>query len=69
MQYQLFEKDNAKDVVASSDCADDFAAQKWAQDWTSANAKSDEYLLERSGGGFSALMFKTVAGQWYMMRR
>lgn len=69
MQYQLLEKTNPANVVATGECEDDFKAEKWAQGWTSANAKSDEYLLERSGGGFSALMFKTVAGQWYMMRR
>jgi hypothetical protein len=69
MEYQLFEKNNSKDVVASKNCDDDFSAEKWAREWTSANGKSDEYLLERTGGGFSSLMLRTTAGQWYMMRK
>jgi hypothetical protein len=69
MEYQLFEKISSTAAVAVKDCTDDFAAEKWAQNWTKANGKADEYILERSGGGFSARVFRTIAGQWYLMRK
>jgi len=69
MEYRLTETRIPQNVIAVKDCVDDFAAEKWARDWATVNGKTDEYSLERVGGGFSAVTFKTVGGQWYVMRR
>jgi hypothetical protein len=69
MEYKLFDKADANTCIARIYCKDDFAAEKWGREWLSANAASDEYILEREGGGFSALLLRTVAGQWYVMRK
>lgn len=68
MDYRLFEThDTAAHAVATANCSDQFAAEKWARDWVSANGRCDEYTIGREDGASSSL-FKTTSGQWYVMR-
>lgn len=68
MDYRLYDKNNPAEAVAHADCGDDFQAEKWARKWAADNGSSDDYRIEREGGGFSARLFKTVGEQWYIMR-
>jgi hypothetical protein len=68
MEYRLYLHNERQVVIAHRDCADDFIAENWARDWVTKNAASDNYLLEREDGGFSAKLLHTVGGQWYTMR-
>jgi hypothetical protein len=54
--------------LANSDCPDDFAAEKWARRWASSNEHGDDFFIDREDGNYSALLFRTAAGQWYVMR-
>jgi len=69
MEYQLYEASNPGQSVAKAQLADDFAAERWAREWASGHATADNYRIEGAGGGFAARLFKTVAGQWYIMRQ
>lgn len=69
MYYQLFEASNPAEQIARGHFDDDFTAEKWARDWASRQGKNDDYLIRRIDGGLSAHLFRTVAGQWYIMRQ
>jgi hypothetical protein len=69
MVYRLYENENPAEIVAQTECGDDFEAEKWARQWAADHGKSDDYRIERDGGGFSARLFKTIGDQWYVMRQ
>ncbi len=70
MDYNLIIKDDEScEPVASGAFDDDFAAEKWAREWAQKNAQLHDYLIEREDGGLSSLLFRTHAGQWFIMRR
>ena len=69
MDYQLYEKTNTAKAVAQSDFSDDFAAETWARQWAQDKGTGDDYLIRRADGGLSAQLFRTTAGQWYIMRQ
>jgi len=69
MDYQLYEKNNASKAIAQADFADDFAAEKWARQWAQERGTGEDYLIKRSDGGLSAQLFRTVGGQWFIMRQ
>ncbi len=67
MNYQLYEKNGAAQALAQAAFDDDFAAEKWARSWAQEQGKTDDYLIKRDGTP-AAHLFRTVAGQWYIMR-
>jgi hypothetical protein len=69
MDYQLYKKSNADEVVTQAAFDDDFAAEKWARQWAQEQASEDDYLIKRADGGLNAQLFRSVAGQWYIMRQ
>ena len=69
MDYQLCKKDNASTVLAQGDFSDDFSAENWAREWAQKSGTSDDYLIKRADGGLTSQLFRTNAGQWYIMRQ
>ena len=68
MSYQLFAASNRGAALASKECDDDFAGETWAREWVLARGTEADYLIERPETGYSASLFRTAAGQWYIMR-
>lgn len=69
MNYQLCRKDAPSTALATADFDDDFAAEKWARQWAEREGSGADFVIRRSDGGLSAQLFRTVAGQWYIMRQ
>lgn len=66
MKYELRVSGGSKEIVATAEQADHFAAEAWARDWVKSKAAQDSYRLEAVEGDFCRLLFKTEAGQWYL---
>ena len=69
MDYQLYKKNDASGVVTQAAFDDDFAAENWARKWVQDEGTGDDFLIKRADGGMSAQLFRTNAGQWYIMRQ
>ena len=69
MIYRMFDARRCNEAVASHECPDDFAAEKWARERAMGQQPVDDFVIERADGGYAASLFRTVAGQWYVMRR
>jgi hypothetical protein len=69
MYYQLFETANPAEPLARGHFDDDFTAENWARDWARRKGDIDDYLIRRIDGGLSSQLFRTHAGQWYIMRQ
>lgn len=69
MDYELCAKSNPTAILAHAAFDDDYAAEKWARQWATADARTDDYLIERADGGLSSHLFRTVGDQWFIMRR
>jgi hypothetical protein len=65
VKYELRADD--RDVAASSEFNDNFAAEKWARKWAETSAQHDDYVLRRDDGKYVSRLFRTHAGQWYFM--
>lgn len=66
MHYELRTTEGSRDVVATADLPDQFAAENWAKDWVRGNDAQGEYLLQGKGGDFRRSLFKTQSGHWYL---
>ena len=69
MNYQLYRKGDASAALAQATFDDDFSAEKWARQWAQDTANGDDYLIKSEDGGLTAQLFRTAAGQWYIMRQ
>lgn len=69
MDYQLYAKQNDAEPVARAEFGDDFAAETWARQWAADHGGNGDYLIRRADGGLSAQLFRTVGGQWFIMRQ
>lgn len=69
MDYRLYAGTaKASSALATAEFPDDFAAEKWARNWASSNGHGDDFFIDRQDGNYSARLFRTIAGQWYIMR-
>ena len=69
MDYRLYAgAAKASSELATAAFQDDFDAEKWARNWASSNEHGDDFFIDRQDGKYSARLFRTVAGQWYIMR-
>lgn len=67
MKYALYEANTkAGGERLTGEFEDNFSAESWAKGWVGANAKGDNYTLEREDGGLAMSVFRTQAGQWYL---
>jgi hypothetical protein len=69
MEYRLYAAEERRTPLATNVCEDQFQAQSWAREWARRNDKAVDYVLEREDGKCGATVFRTVAGQWYVMPR
>lgn len=69
MIYQLYDTKDRSEPRATHDCGDNFLAEKWARQWAIEQDASDDFALESEDGTYAASLFRTIAGQWYVMRR
>jgi hypothetical protein len=68
MEYQLFERDNPGSAVVKFSAEDSVLAGMRALDWVRKEGKPQDYALKSAGGEYSAHLFQTVGGDWYIMR-
>ncbi len=69
MDYLLFKKGNGSASLAQGSFDDDFLAENWARQWAQNDGSGDDYLIKRADGGLNSQLFRTHAGQWYIMRQ
>lgn len=69
MEYRLFDHKDHSTPLAVDSFDDSFAAEKWARAWAADKGSTDDYDIESSDGSLKARLFRTVAGQWYVMRQ
>jgi hypothetical protein len=69
MNYLLYAKDDPKQVLAKGAFDDDFLADTWARKWAQTDGKGEDYLIQREDGKATSCLFRTHAGQWYIMRQ
>lgn len=69
MEYRLFDHKDRSAPLTAATFEDHFAAEKWARAWAADNGSGDDYHIESSDGSLAARLFRTVAGQWYVMRQ
>ena len=69
MNYEIFAKTDLERPIATQDCADDFGAESWARELARQQDEIGDFAITRADGGYAASLFRTVAGQWYVMRR
>lgn len=69
MEYRVFDYNDRSAPLASSQFEDSFAAEKWARSWAAEQADRDDYHIESADGSLAARLFRTVGGQWYVMRQ
>jgi hypothetical protein len=69
MNYRLYAAADRLNPIATHDCDNNFLADRWAREWVQASASTEDHVIEREDSGYSATLFRTVAGQWYIMPR
>lgn len=67
MEYEIFVKNDQSQPVASRSCNSDFAADEWAREWAASQKRDGDYIVRRKDGDYSASVFRTDGGQWYVM--
>jgi hypothetical protein len=69
MEYRLFDQNDRSAPLTTDHFEDSFAAEQWARQWAASNGATDDYHIESSDGSHAARLFRTVGGQWYVMRQ
>ncbi|TZG24910.1 hypothetical protein [Sphingomonas montanisoli] len=70
MRYELFSPTRPELPFATTDLELDFDAEQWARQWALAHEDAgDDFTVRGSDGKFSASVFRTKAGQCYIMRK
>ncbi|WP_395336930.1 hypothetical protein WBP06_21015 [Novosphingobium sp. BL-8H] len=68
MRYTLFrDDDHSQPVAQSGEFTSEFKATEWAREWVKTKGDHDRYRFQRIDGGAPMLLFRTIAGPWYVM--
>lgn len=68
MRYLLYRDDDQSCPVAQSgDYENEFKAIEWAREWAMTQGDHHRYRFQHVDGACPMLLFRTIAGQWYVM--
>lgn len=67
-EYRLFQHGDRFRSLTTSSFDNEFSAERWARSWAADSGSGEDYDIETADGSYSARLFRTVGGQWYIMR-
>ncbi len=68
-EFRLYPTGDRSQPAARGSFDDGFAAEQWARSWAADSGWGEEYDVEAADCSYSARLFRTAGGQWYIMRR
>jgi len=67
MEYRLYERDDRSHPLVARSFDNPFAAEQWARSWAANSGSAKDYDIEAADRSYSARLFQTIGGQWYIM--